>query len=36
MLTLETSERIFLFPVKLEIAAMNNSPVRSPDGLYTA
>jgi hypothetical protein len=28
MLTLETSGRIFLFPVKLEIAATNNSPVR--------
>jgi hypothetical protein len=36
MLTLETSERIFLFPVKLEIAATNNSPVRLSDGLYTA
>lgn len=36
MLTFETSERIFLFPVKLEIAAANNSPVRLSDGLYTA
>ena len=36
MLTFVTSERIFLFPVKLEIAATNNSSVRSSDGLYPA
>ena len=36
MLTLETSERIFLFPGNLEIAATNNSPVRLSDGLYIA
>jgi hypothetical protein len=36
MLTLETSERIFLFPGNLEIAATNNSSVRESDGLYPA
>jgi hypothetical protein len=36
MLTFATSERIFLFPGNLEIAATNNSPVRLSDGLYTA
>ncbi len=35
-LTFATSERIFLFPVKLEIAATNNRPVRLSDGLYPA
>ena len=36
MLTLETSERIFLFLVKLKLEATNNSSVRLSDGLYTA
>lgn len=36
MLTLETSERIFLFPGNLEIATTKYAPVRESDGLYPA